>query len=117
MIDVISDNLTSTFTNAMPGIACYAAFIGFMFALSPVRYAKSKEAIMDLVLWLIFIVLAYIALMLTKAVNALHNIKSTSEISIKCLDAHELLIKKANDEIEQQGVAIEQIRDIMFEKR
>lgn len=72
---------------------------------------------MELVLWLIFIVLAYIALMLTKAVSALNKIKSTSGISIKCLDAHELLIKKANDEIEQQGVAIEQIRDIMLEKR
>lgn len=72
---------------------------------------------MDLVLWMIFIVLAYIALMMTKAVSALSNIKSTNEIAIKCLDAHELLIKKSNDEIEQQGVAIEQIKDLMVERR
>lgn len=72
---------------------------------------------MDLVLWLIFIVLAYIALMMTKAVSALSNIKSTNEIAINCLDAHELLIKKSNEEIEQQGVAIEQIKDLMVERR
>lgn len=72
---------------------------------------------MDLVLWLILIVLAYIAIALTKAVRALNSIKSTNEISIKCLDAHEILIKKSNEEIEQQGAAIEQIKDMMLERR
>jgi len=55
--------------------------------------------------------------MMTKAVSALSKIKSTNEIAIKCLDAHELLIKKSNEEIEQQGVAIEQIKDLMVERR
>lgn len=70
-----------------------------------------------MVLWLILIVLAYIAIGLTKAVRALNSIKSSNEISIKCLDAHELLIKKSNEEISQQVVAIEQIKDIMLERR
>lgn len=72
---------------------------------------------MEMVFWLILVVLVYIAITLTKAVNALHRIKVSSEISIKCLDAHELLMKKANEEIEHQGVAIEQIKDLILERR
>ncbi|CAM8256760.1 DUF2570 domain-containing protein [Escherichia coli] len=72
---------------------------------------------MDMVQWLVLIVLVYIAVTLTKAANALYRIRISNETAIKCLDAHEALIKKANEEIEQQGAAIEQIKDLMVERR
>ncbi|WP_284973208.1 hypothetical protein [Atlantibacter hermannii] len=71
---------------------------------------------MDALAWLIFIILLYIALALTKAVRALNSIKTNSDITIKCLDAHETIIKKSDAEIEQQGAAIEQIKDLLLER-
>ncbi|MCL5634819.1 hypothetical protein M5Y66_09925 [Enterobacter vonholyi] len=88
-----------------------------MFELYAVKYAKTKGVLVDVVFWLIFLALVYISVTLTKVANTLARIKNSNEIAIKCLDAHEVLIKKSNEEIEQQGVSIEQIRDLMIERR
>ena len=71
---------------------------------------------MDLNLWLILLILLFTAIQIARAVSILGKIKRSNEIIIKCLDAHESLIKKNNEEVEQQGVAIESIKDMMLNK-
>lgn len=66
---------------------------------------------MDLTLWLILIVLVFIAIQIARAVSILGKIESSNGINIKCLDAHELLLKKMVEESEQQGMAIDEIRN------
>lgn len=66
---------------------------------------------MDLTLWLILIVLVFIAIQIARAVSILGRIKSSNDIAIKCMDAHETILKKMAEEIEQQGMAIDEIRN------
>lgn len=71
---------------------------------------------MDLTLWFILLVLIFIAIQMARAVSFLGKISSSNDIAIKCLDAHELLLRKVIEENEQQGVAIEEIRNLMQNK-
>lgn len=66
---------------------------------------------MDLTLWLILIVLVFIAIQTARAVTILGKIESSNNIAIKCMDAHETILKKMTEEIEQQGMAIDEIRN------
>ncbi|NCH64890.1 hypothetical protein EHJ11_18920 [Cronobacter turicensis] len=66
---------------------------------------------MDLTLWLILIVLIFIAIQIASAVSILGRIECSNDIAIKCMDAHETIFKKMAEEIEQQGVAIDEIRN------
>ncbi|WP_312212330.1 hypothetical protein [Pseudescherichia sp.] len=66
---------------------------------------------MDLALWMILIVLVFIAIQIARAVSILGKIRSSNDITIKCLDAHELLLKKMVEEIEQLGMAIDEIKN------
>lgn len=68
---------------------------------------------MDLVLWLIVIVLIFIGIQMARAVSILGKIEASNHISIKCLDAHETILKKMAEEIEQQGMAIDEIKNFI----
>lgn len=68
---------------------------------------------MDLTLWLILIVLVFIAIQIARAVSILGRIESSNEIAIKCMDAHESLLKGMAEEMEQQGMAIDEIRSTL----
>lgn len=66
---------------------------------------------MDLTLWLILVVLVFIAIQIARSVSILGKIESSNDIAIKCMDAHETILKKMAEEIEQQGMAIDEIRN------
>lgn len=68
---------------------------------------------MDLTLWLILIVLVFIAIQIAKAVSILGRIESSNEITIKCMDAHESILKGMAEEMEHQGMAIDEIRSTL----
>lgn len=71
---------------------------------------------MDLILLLILIALIYIAIQITRAASFLGNIESTNNINIKCMDAHEILLQELIEECEQQGLAIDEIKNMTQNK-
>lgn len=71
---------------------------------------------MEIILLLILAVLALIAVQLSRITTLLGRSASASETAIQCLDAHEALLKSANEENNHQGIAIEDIKILIADK-
>ena len=71
---------------------------------------------MDLIMSALFIGMVIIIMQLSRISSLLGKVASANEISIKCLDAHEELIRKANEENERQGADIDDIKQMLSNK-
>ncbi|HDO6812535.1 hypothetical protein VSS22_11220 [Klebsiella pneumoniae] len=71
---------------------------------------------MEIILLLLLAVLVLIAAQLFRIATLLGRSVSASETAIQCLDAHEMLLKSANEENSHQGIAIEDIKRLIADK-
>lgn len=77
---------------------------------------KNIGVFMEIILLLILAVLALIAVQLSRITTLLSRSASAGETAIQCLDAHESLLKSANEENRHQGIAIEDIKRLLADK-
>lgn len=71
---------------------------------------------MDLIMSALFIGMVIIIMQLSKITALLGKVVAASELSVKRLDAHEELIRKANEESARQGSDIDNIKQIISSK-
>lgn len=81
------------------------------------RLGETKGVCVDLMLLIIPIALVVIAILAIQMIGLLKRIASSNEMAIRCLDAHEALLRKAKEEQERQGADIETIKDIFVDKQ
>ncbi|MGB7801428.1 hypothetical protein [Buttiauxella sp.] len=71
---------------------------------------------MDLVLLIVPVALVALVILAWQISSHLKRIADSNELAIKCLDAHEDLLRKIREETDRQGADIEAIKDSMLNR-
>lgn len=72
---------------------------------------------MELTFSVITILLVLLVMSAWRADSYLKKISESNELAVRCLDAHELLLRKMQKEQERQGADIETIKDIAADRK
>ncbi|MDW2635881.1 hypothetical protein RYZ90_18710 [Citrobacter portucalensis] len=72
---------------------------------------------MELTFSVITILLVLLVMSAWRAASYLKKISESNELAVRCLDAHELLLRKMQKEQERQGADIETIKDIAADRK